>query len=145
MADPENQLSAQERMYETIARKTADKNKPLVLTNRILKPAEKRVLKKLTTKIKDIKFYLNEEREYRSLNPEDNFGVQSPTLKQKQESLKREESLRMQLKTTNKMISKVKAGALIPKSLFNATASLRGGGGGLSGLTAAMQKYNELF
>lgn len=142
--DPMDRLSAQEEMDARIAKKSGsgDKSKPLVLTKRILKPAERRVLAKLKDQVKTIKSNLNEETVYRSLNPEDYPVRSSPTEKQKQESLKREEGLRMQLKSTNRMISKVKGGALVPKSLLKTAGSVPSF---KSGLGAAVARWNELF
>lgn len=140
--DPMDQLSAQEKMHARIAKAYGSKHGPLVLTKRILKPAERRVLTKLKSQVKDIKAGLDKETEYRALNPEDHPVSSSPTKKQKQESLKREEGLRMQLKTTNRMISKVKGGALVPKSLLKTAGSAPSF---KSGLGAAVARWNELF
>jgi hypothetical protein len=120
--------------------------KPLILNRRILKPAEKRVLKKLSSQVKSLKDKIGMEIDDRNFeqsdHPESRAYLVKPKAKDKQESLRREEAMRMQLKNTNRMISKVKAGALVPKSLFKTAGSapsLK------SGLGAAVARWNELF
>ena len=159
--DPMDQLDAQEEMYARIAKSAGDsrnqkvgpldksllrdkKSKPLVLTNRILKPIERRAIAKLKARAIELKSAINMENEYRQLNPEDHPVTSSPTQKKINQSIKNEEGLRMQLKTTKSMISNVKAGAFTNKSRSLIVAE-KGLGGARGGMMVAINRWKDLF
>jgi len=128
MADIENQLRAQENMYSRMGEKSgvnSPKNKmALMLLRRFSKQGQS-----LETKM------LREQ----ALQEGKNI-----TAKQLESSRQREQVARTNYLFVSEATEKVSKGSPFPKTLFKAPI-LRGGGGGMSGLAAAMEKYNELF
>ena len=121
-----------------------EKQKPLLLTKRVMKPVEKRALKNLNERAKNLKSQINWENEYRQLNPDDHPVSRTRTQKEINQSLKDEEGLRMQLKTTKSMISSVKGGAFTNKNRSLIKTENRGGGA-RGGMMVAINKWKDLF
>ena len=115
--------------------------KPLVLTNRILKPAEKRVLAKLQGRANQLTDMLEDNARGPELVKDQlRRGFTSSREVRAEDRL--EEATRMKLRTTYKMMNKVRNGALIPKSLLKTAGSAPSV---KSGLGAAVARWNELF
>jgi hypothetical protein len=125
MADPYDQLKAQEDMQSRVAGAGSQREK-----------VARMLLRKLAAQEKSAK---------NKMLKEDGYQQGTRTSKQLELSRQREQAARSQYRTVTEAMERVGRGLSIPKTLFKPTPLRGGGGQGLSGLATAMQKYNELF
>jgi len=124
----ENQIRAQENMYSRMGEKlgaNSPKNKMALM-----------LLRRLGKQQQSAESGMLREQAYQQ--------GENITAKQLESSRQREQVARSKYNIVAQVTERLDKGTSIPKSLFKAP-ELRGGGGGLSGLAAAMQRYNELF